>query len=443
MSTYPLDLIPILKSKWKQRENRRYGKVSSLPSTSELKILLDVAFHATFLTEEGRRPGFRLLHYPAKDYKKDQKEEPKDFFHSDRLLPLDVPRPYTIAEVNRLAPAAELTRILMCIDNVSNDPQKPDLRIWAMLDVGENWWKYIRHEITGGYTPPPHLTISSSCPGELSLSVQGEVIMTLRNGQILYPVSDVLGSGPIAKFFESAKHDLYNDTLASLHQTKWSDEATDEDYPLRFYNFFLERILFYIREKQHGGMIIIIPKSIDKTDTRITDRLNIKYSCSYDYIWGLLVNSLVTRHKYYDSFFSLWDEKKAVTQDLFQENSILSEEKEGLDEALGDAAQAVTALTSVDGAVVMTDRFHILGFGAEVIAISPSLKQIVISAEPEHFRAPIESYGTRHRAAFRFCSSFEDSVTFVVSKDGGVKAVKRVGSDVILWPDINAGAMGL
>ena len=438
MSTYPLDLIPILKSKWKQRENRRYGKVSSLPSTSELKILLDVAFHATLLTEEGRRPGFRLLHYPPKDYEEDQKEP----FHTTRLLPLDIPRPYTVAELNRLAPAAELTRMLICVDNTSNDPRNPDLRIWAVLDVGASWWKFVRSETGSGYPPPAHLTISSSCPGELSFSGQGEVVLTLRNGQILYPVSDVLGTGPIAKFFKPAKTRLYRDTLVSLGRTKFDDQGHDEDYPLRSYDFFLERMLFYIRERQHGGMVIVIPESVRKTDTRITDRLSIKYSCSYDYIWDLLVRSLANHRKFYDAFDPLWQGKRTLTAKKFQEYFRLSTEKEELDEALGDAAQTVAALTSVDGAVVMTDRFHILGFGTEVTAIS-HLQEIVVSAEPTHFRTPMESYGTRHRAAFRFCSSLEDSVAFVVSRDGGVKGVKRVGSDVILWPDINAGAMGL
>lgn len=439
MNTYPLDLIPILKRRWERLKIHPRIKLSSLPSTSELEILLDTAFHATFLTEEGRRPGFRLSYYPSKDYKEDHKEP----HYGTRLLPLDVPRPYTIAEVNRLAPAAELTRMLICIDNISNDPQKPNLRIWAMLDAGENWWKYIRHETSGGNQPPPYLTISSSCPGELTLSAQGLVIITLRNGQILSPVSDVLESGPIAEFFTSAKSHLCNDTLVSLDQTKFDDKGPYEDDPPRFYNFFLERILFNIREKQHGGMVIIIPKSIHKTDTRIIDRLNIKYSCSYDYIWDLLVRSLVNHRKFFDSVFTLLHREKTLTKKLFQEQFNFSNEKRELDEYLGDAAQAVAVLTSVDGAVLMTDRFHIVGFGAEVIAISPSLKEVVISAGSQHLRVPIESYGTRHRAAFRFCSSFEDSVTFVVSRDGGVKAVKRVGSDVILWPDINAGAMGL
>ena len=439
MNTYPPDLIPILKGRWKPPKNVSDGASASLPSRSELEILLDVAYHATFLAEEGRRPGFRLLYYPIKDHKEDEQVP----YHAARLLPLDMPRPYTIAEINRLAPAAELTRMLICIDDISNNPQKPNLRIWAVLDVGENWWKFIRHETGRGCAPPPGLTISSSCPGELSLSVQGTVIMTLRNGQILYPLSDVVGTGPVAEFFDSAKSDLYKEVLGSLGRSKFDPGGADENWPVRSYGLFLERMLFYIREKQHGGMVIIIPKSIDKTDTRITDRLNIKYACSYDYIWDILVRSLVNHRKYSDSFNRLWVGLDPVTTKEFRAYYQLCREDEELDEALGDVAQAVAALTSVDGAVVMTDRFEIVGFGAEVTAISPSLKGIVVSAGSNHVSAAIDSYGTRHRAAFRFCSSFEDSVTFVVSRDGGVKAVKRVGSEVILWPDINTGAMGL
>ncbi len=54
----------------------------------------------------------------------------------------------------------------------------------------------------------------------------------------------------------------------------------------------------------------------------------------------------------------------------------------------------------------------------------------------------IELFGTRHRSAFRFCSSFDESVAFIVSQDGEIKIAKRVGSEVILWSNINIGSLG-
>ncbi len=101
-------------------------------------------------------------------------------------------------------------------------------------------------------------------------------------------------------------------------------------------------------------------------------------------------------------------------------------------------------MTAVDGAVVMDYRFNVMGFGAEVIASSPSLTEISVNSGKKALgQSPIEAFGTHHRSAFRFCSSFEDSIAFVVSQDGGVKAVKRVDKDVVLWPDINTGSMGI
>jgi DNA integrity scanning protein DisA with diadenylate cyclase activity len=79
-----------------------------------------------------------------------------------------------------------------------------------------------------------------------------------------------------------------------------------------------------------------------------------------------------------------------------------------------------------------------------VIATSPSLTEVeAVTDYHPSTSVPIESFGTRHRSAFRFCSSLEDSASFVVSQDGGVKAIKRVGDKVNLWPDINTGFMGI
>ena len=48
-------------------------------------------------------------------------------------------------------------------------------------------------------------------------------------------------------------------------------------------------------------------------------------------------------------------------------------------------------------------------------------------------------YGTRHRSAFRFVASMEPSVGFIVSQDGGVKAVRQVGSKLVMWPYFQIG----
>ena len=55
----------------------------------------------------------------------------------------------------------------------------------------------------------------------------------------------------------------------------------------------------------------------------------------------------------------------------------------------------------------------------------------------------IENFGTRHRSAFRFCSNYDWAVAFIISQDGGIKVVKKVNDDVILWETIDPMLIGI
>ncbi|MCE5212163.1 MAG: DNA integrity scanning protein DisA nucleotide-binding domain protein [Deltaproteobacteria bacterium] len=441
MNAYPKDIIPALKNVCTKLEKRKYGKPPTLPPDEELHVLLDTAFHASFLTEEGRRTGFRILYVSFETMIKEIDK------HSDnrwRIINFDTPRPYSVSELNRLAPAAELTHLMICVSNSSQNNRKSSLEIWGLLDVGENWWKFVHNETHSGMSPPNYFAITSMNAGELSISAAGDVLTTLKGGKLVYPKDTAIWDGSICDFLQTARNKLYQSVITALGTKSWDEEGQDDDYPYRFYNFFIERILFYVREKSHGGTLIIVPDYVSKDDTRLTDRLNLKYPCSYDYAWEMMTSCLVNERKYFDLHFPLWDAKLEITQNNFQEYHMLSSKRDDLDEAIGDAARAIASMTSVDGAVVLTDKLKVLGFGAEVLAISPSLKEVKIEVRSKTIqRIPIESFGTRHRSAFRFCSSFEEAVIFVVSQDGGVKAIKRVCKEVVLWPDINTGAMGL
>lgn len=189
-----------------------------------------------------------------------------------------------------------------------------------------------------------------------------------------------------------------------------------------------------------------MPDEFSVNDSRLRDRVNIKYQCPYDYIWDLVVKSLLVYHRRYELHFSMWDSKEPIQQDQYRSLSRLDSERNEVDEALSDRFHFVATLADVDGALVMTNRFRLLGFGAEVTAFAPSLKNVTLAldAVSENKKVvPVEDYGTRHRSALRFCSSYEDSIAFIMSQDGGVKAAKRVGADVLMWPDVVLGYSGL
>jgi hypothetical protein len=185
-----------------------------------------------------------------------------------------------------------------------------------------------------------------------------------------------------------------------------------------------------------------MPDHISLNDSRLVDRINIKYPLCYDRGWRLIIDAVTTHRQYYDLYFPLSDGEKPITVDDFRKLNSLDGQREEIDEAIADSVRFVASLSRVDGAVVLTNKLRILGFGGEITAISPSLSKIRVSQDTKATRGKlvtIETYGTRHRSAFRFCSSYEDAVAFVISQDGGIMAVARIGADLIMWPDINLG----
>ena len=106
------------------------------------------------------------------------------------------------------------------------------------------------------------------------------------------------------------------------------------------------------------------------------------------------------------------------------------------DEAVFELAHLVAALSAVDGAVVMTKRFELLGFGAEISGTLPPARTVARALDPEGERIEQEStdgVGTRHRTAYRLCGALPGAVAVVVSQDGGVRFVTRRGGTVTYW----------
>ena len=147
---YPTSIRePLIKQIEELSKSEWFQKPEHIPDTEVFQLLIDVAFHASFMTEEKRRPGFRLIYCSPEDLKPTERHGSRyDHF---RTITMSSPRPFTVSELNRIAPAADLTRFLVC---VCPKKKSNSLQIWGLLDVGDNWWKFVHHETSGGKPPP-------------------------------------------------------------------------------------------------------------------------------------------------------------------------------------------------------------------------------------------------------------------------------------------------
>jgi hypothetical protein len=113
-----------------------------------------------------------------------------------------------------------------------------------------------------------------------------------------------------------------------------------------------------------------------------------------------------------------------------------------LDEGIFEMAHLLADLSAVDGAVVLTKRLDVLGFGAEISGSLPEVPELAHALDAEARETVIESaasVGTRHRSVYRLSAALPEAMGLVVSQDGGARFVRQVDGRVTYWEQAPAG----
>ena len=447
MYLYPPDIVEITVKRWEQINSNIHSS-PPFPTNDELKTILDVLYHVSFLTEENRRIAVRIVYIPQKDFK----NQLSSYMNNHDLpIPFLQPIRFNVSEMLRLAPALEPTvsAIAICsTKEIESSLVDSPLAIWGIFNQGDEWWKLLTGRETAALAPPNVLTISTFAPGNISASTSGSVLFRLRAGKLLNMPLEGLNKGHIGNFLNEAAEALYRQTCQAIERKRYDSDNDSDNHPQNQYFRTLTNIVNLTRERGHGGSFIIFSNDISANDQRLEDRVTIKYPLNSPDIWKELIKEAEANWHYFRLLFpkrkskkweSLTDSADASIKDL---QSMISWEntQKNSQEKIAEFEQFVSSLSGVDGAVVLTNRLKVLGFGAEITATSPSLKVVRIADTPDaktYSEKQIDSYGTRHRSALRLCSSFENLICIVISQDGSIRAVKRIGPNVYMWNDVS------
>lgn len=464
---YPPNLIDLVKERWNRHHGpKRFVLVASgpgmrrpreevtriepgssesipFPSDQHLLTILEAVYHSSFLIEEGRRISLRVNYIPPSLPSEDRLRVLNQQGTVTRLLQ---PRPVSPAELLRLAPAVDPSQsmILVGTSAETGEGDSDVLVMWGLLHLGSEWWDLVSGRSTGAICPPHSMTVTTSAPGDLVVSSGGSVLLRLRNGTLLDASPIELAEGAIGDFLRPAADALYAEVCTALKRPRYADDDSD-DHPRQQYYGALLNILRRTEERRHGGSFVIVADELDTCDSRLADRITIKYTLDAPSVWQDIVHEAVATHKFHKELFPRdvsgktrsRARKRGDQEDLYW----AGQRCESLRQKIHDFEMFVASLSGVDGAVVMTKRLKVLGFGGEITATSPTLSHVRLAGDATGVggtAVPITSFGTRHRSACRFCSSFEDALCFVVSQDGQVKGVKRVGPQVVMWNDLMA-----
>src|SRR5208283_1203109 len=97
------------------------------------------------------------------------------------------------------------------------------------------------------------------------------------------------------------------------------------------------------------------------------------------------------------------------------------------DEAVFEYAHFIAGLTAVDGAVILSERQELIGFGGVILESLNKVSLVARSLDPEGDSTalePLDGVGMRHRSVYHLCNELHDTVAMIISQDGNVDVVK-------------------
>jgi hypothetical protein len=362
------------------RENRAKSEVvRPLPKLSHLKTMLDVAYVASMMEEEGRRVAFTLAYLSERGA--------REMGH--HVFPFQAPLPLKPNHLAKYALAAA--------------PLTTSFAVWPRgrgLDI----WGLVQH---GNHTFALDLSFR---PTYLSVRV-------LRSGTFMAEYDGY----PLLLFSRDHVR-LYDEDV--LKRVNLVDILRDRLRIDPTVGVALRRVCQRMVALGHGGTILVTEKDKAKKALKMHDTLTAR---------GMPLAMLKDVVEAERRELREANPKPPVREGTAVHQRYTQEEKHR--EALDFVAQ----LTAVDGAVVLDNELNIYGFGATIATGGAQPK--VTTEHPASLgkKRPydLERRGNRHRSAVAFCAQqMGAALALVASQDGDFSVVmaERNGSVHVIGP---------
>ncbi len=400
-------------------------------SLATLSSLLSVAFQASLLRDEDRALSFRLVLADPSVFP--ETAGPPSGAH--RLL-LSAPRPLEVHELRKLVPAVKFQRSLV---GVSVEAGR--MRIWGIVHTGPRWLHFAQGGRGAAPELPRELVVHVNGPGDVVVSLGSQTLARLYAGELTTPLLDVFDADWLPGMFLSVRQEIVE--LFEAARARATEPWAPVDYGIivRIGQNFVRRIIATIRAAHHGGSVLVVsPLSVDEIRARAL--VELKYT----------FDDAEPRRRFRTLMLAVLAElaQVAAKRGLPIADFSLYETSDApaiaaLDEAVFEMAHLLAALADVDGLVVMTHRWEVVGFGGVVSGHLPEIARVAQALDVEgatRVDEGVDGVGTRHRAAYRICAALPDALAIVVSQDGSVRFVRSVDGTVTYWDQVAASAFG-
>lgn len=398
------------------------------PSRAVLEDLFARMYHASITREEARPVSFQICYIdPAQPDPVPPQRIVRDRWSFTRF-PKELPM--TVGELRKLAPASDPRSSSLAVFPDSQG----HLAIWGLIDQLNRYQEFLNHEIDSGSERPGLFEARILGPGHIVAFIEYEKVAELHVDELQVETIDALRRGPLRKALCVGASGI----LARVAKNLSEADPAEEAYVLSTWINTICRILLRVQGFGHGGALLLTARQDRK-------QLNIKYPLRYARLRTSFESYVTTRIQHthaWREIHSLSDKRaKALDWNLYWNEATLERDKRESESELESCAWFVALLTRVDGLVLLNPALDVLGFGVEITSATtePALVERATCADAtpgERVKVDYKHFGTRHRSMMRYCDSNPGSVGFVVSQDGDIRAMTKLGRGVVCWEDL-------
>lgn len=414
---FPAELVAEIQALWAELEARG-EPAPPLPPPDALRTLIEVAFWASLVTEEGRTLRFALCCTPRNAVVRRGGTGAEI-----EAWGLREDRTFDVAELRRLAVAAPNGAIWVQF-GAGEDPPK----IHGLLNLGLSW-QIARLGLSDVAEPlPDAFILYVDGPGTVTVLLHQVPVLGLYNGAVRRPRSVIRPFGG-APFFEEA--------IQAMASRLALPEVYAPEVALRVlrrtYFHVIRTIVNGIRDRGHGGALLLAAPGSHALDP-VWSMIRPRYPLEDE--GGMLAAYVMASVEARLALEATGGGTGVAHRAWRSEDEALALRAASM--RLVEAAAFVAGLAGTDGAIVMRTDMTLVGFGAE-IAVEPKVPPPVMElpmhgADAREVRA--DRFGMRHRSALWLVAKAGDTSAFVVSQDGGVSFVFGQGGQAYLVPDL-------
>jgi len=397
------------------------------PTLEILTELLETLYFTSLQTEEGQ---FIKLIVTLLDHEKIRPEEEDDQFDEWKFYPFESEEMLSIKNLVKLSKAVDPWSSSLSIYY----DDKEDLYIYGLIDQTIHYQSFLNYEREERPDHPGIIKVMITGIGILSVMLDYQPLATLNQNSLVKNYPNVFEFGPISEFLKA--NCLYSEKLMrTVIGYDIEKEEIKELNSVVYLNVIeaICRVLLRIKNYSHGGAILITKE--------FTEDVKVKYKLKYNRINRSIkhiVSSISDNETLIDHVGEL--KKKGKQMPIALHNDCDNSElylDDSYNELIG-AIRFVSSLSCVDGLVLLSPLLTVNGFGTVITEKGlPEFVYISKGSSPSRItKIKPEHYGTRHQSMFAYCNKHPDSIGFVVSQDGEIRAVKSVDGKLIMWENI-------